>query len=231
LKHAVKRQRGIQPKENIMALNKLDIGAEIGRGWKLFQPNMGLLIPAVLIGMLLSGFTLGLLSGPMMAGIFMIVQRLARNDPAKPQIGDLFKGFDVFAQSLLLVIIAVVGMFVLMMIPVIGQLAALLISAVLGWSMMLVADRKATAIDALKQVFSHIQTGAFTMPLLLAVVAWIISGLGALACGIGIFFTMPLAYCILGCAYETVFGSPPDCCCCTPPPAESTPPPPADVAP
>lgn len=212
-----------------MTLNKLDIGAEIGRGWKLFQPNMGLLIPAALIGMLLSSFTLGLLAGPMMAGILLMVQRLVRNDPVKPQIGDLFKGFDLFAQSLILLIIAFIGMAVLMMIPVIGQLAALLISAVLGWCMMLVAYRKATAIDAIKEVFAHIQTGAFTMPLLLAVVAWIISGLGVIACGVGILFTMPLAYCILGCAYETVFGTQTsDCGCgCTPPPvdsADSTPP-------
>ena len=190
-----------------MPLNKLDIGAEMGKGWKLFQANMGLLILATLLVSVLSAVTCGILAGPMVAGLLTLVRRLIQNDPVKPQVGDVFKGFDLFVPTLILLLLGGVAIAVLSVIPVLGQLAGIVVGAVLGWAMMFVTYEKLSAIDAIKKVFGYAKSGEFTTPLLFVVLAGIVGGVGAIACGIGVFFTMPLAYCMLSGAYETLFGN------------------------
>jgi hypothetical protein len=95
-------------------------------------------------------------------------------------------------------------------IPVVGQLAALVVAAMLLWALVFVAYQKLTAIDAIKKVFEHTKNGEFTMPLLFALIANIISGLGIIVCVVGIFFTIPIAYCMMACCYETLFGDEPE---------------------
>lgn len=206
-----------------MALNKLDIGAELDKAWKLFRANMALLIIAGVIATLLSAVTFGILGGPMLVGLFLIIQRLLRNDPVKPQAGDIFKGFDAFVQSLILIVIAMVAIFLLAMIPVLGQLAGLFVGAVVMWAMMFVAFKQLTAVDAIKKVFAHLQSGEFTMPLLFAVLASLVAGVGVIACCIGVFFTIPIGYSMLVCGYETLFGREADRVAVEPPSVDGTP--------
>lgn len=136
-----------------MALAKVDIGSEFSRGWALFKENMGLLVVAGLLAMVLTIATCGLLSGPMTAGLFLVVERLLKNDPVKPQAGDIFKGFDFFVQSLLLFIILLALGFLLGIIPVVGQIVGLLLGSLMMWGMMLVAYQKLSAVDALKKIY------------------------------------------------------------------------------
>ncbi len=189
-----------------MTLKKLDIADEMRRGWALFQPNMGLMIIAGLIATLLSAATCGILSGPLAAGMFILVRRVIKNDPVKPQAGDIFKGFDYFAQAFLVSVICLVASAVLWMIPVLGQIAGLLVASVMMWAMLFVVHQNMKAIDAFKKVFGYLKTGEFTMPLIFAILTCVVSGLGTIGCGIGIFFTIPLSFCMLACAYETLFG-------------------------
>ena len=189
-----------------MALKKIDIGAELQRGWNLFKPNMSVLIVAGLIAAVVSSITVAILAGPMTAGLFLVVRRLLQNDPAKPQAGDVFKGLDFFLQSLILVVICLVIGSVLAMVPVLGQIAGLLIGAVMWWGLLFVTYEKLTAIDALKKLFELLKTGEFTLPLVFAVIVNLIAGLGIIACCVGVFFTVPLAYCMMACCYQTLFG-------------------------
>lgn len=193
-----------------MPLTKIDIGAELGKGWRLFQPNMGLLIVASLIATLVSAVTCGILSGPLMAGMFLVVRRLMKDDPVKPQPGDVFKGFDYFVQALIMIVLRLVVVFLLAMIPVIGQLAGLVVSAVMFWGIMFVTYQKLSAIDAFKKIFEYLKTGEFTLPLVFGIIASVISSLGVIACVVGMFFTIPLGYCMMACCYETLFGGEPE---------------------
>ena len=193
-----------------MPLTKIDIGAELGKGWRLFQPNMGLLIVAGVIATVVSVITCGLLGGPWMAGMVRVVRRLIQNDPVKPQAGDVFKGLDYFVQSLILVVLCMAVTFLLAMIPVIGQLAGVVVSAVLMWGLVFVTYQKLSAIDALKKIFEYLKTGEFTLPLVFGIISGIISSLGAVACLVGLVFTLPLGYCMMACCYETLFGSAPE---------------------
>jgi len=195
-------------------MKQIDIGAELEKGWNLFKPNMGILIVAGLIDTLVSVVTCLILAGPLSAGIFLIVRRLLENDPAKPQAGDVFKGLDLFVQALLVFLITMVCSMlislVLTRIPVFGNLAgmalSLAVSSVMMWAMMFVAYEKRTATDALKKVFDALKTGEFTMPFIFGVIASLIANLGIFACGVGVFFTMPFAYCMMACCYQTLYG-------------------------
>lgn len=193
-----------------MALRKIDFGAELGKGWRLFQANMGVLIIATVILGIILAVTLGILGGPLVVGLYLVIRRLLKNDPAKPQAGDIFKGLDSFGQAFLLVVLSFVAGCVLGLIPVVGQLAGLVVGAVTMWAFMFVAYQKLSAINAIKKVIEHTKNGEFTIPLLFAVVANIIGGLGVIVCGVGAFFTLPIAYCMMACCYETLFGDEPE---------------------
>jgi len=193
-----------------MPLAKIDIGAELEKGWKLFQPNMGLLIVAGLIATLVSAVTCGILGGPLMAGMFLMIRRLIRNDPAKPQAGDVFKGFDYFVQSLILVVVCLLAICLLSMIPVLGQLVCVVVGSVMMWGVLFVTYQNLTAVDAIKKVFALLQSGEFTMPFIFGILASLVSGLGLIACVVGVFFTIPIGYCMMACCYETLFGAEPE---------------------
>lgn len=195
-------------------MKQIDIGAELEKGWNLFKPNMGLLIVAGFIASLVSVATCLILAGPLSAGIFLVVRRLLQNDPVKPQAGDVFKGLDLFVQALLVFLISMAGSMlismVLRVIPFFGPLAgmafSLAVSSAMMWAMIFVAYERRTATDALKRVFDALKTGAFTTPFLFGIIASLISNLGLIACGVGVFFTMPLGYCMMACCYQTLYG-------------------------
>lgn len=195
-----------------MAEIKLDIGNEFSRGWNLFSANMSVLIVAALIGGILSLVSCGVLSGPMTAGLLLMVKRLKDGDAVKPQAGDIFKGFDYFLQSflffLIFILCSIVLGAVLGWVPVLGQLASFAISLFAGammlWGILYVVYEKMTAIDALKKLIQGISSGALIMPLVFGLLASLLGQAGALACGIGVVFTYPLSICCVVSAYETV---------------------------
>ena len=208
-----------------MAIGKMDIGAELGKGWRLYQANMGVLIVGGILTTVVSAVTCGLLAGPLMVGMLLIAQRFLKNDSVKPQAGDVFKGLDSFVQALLLSVIATVAIMVLSILPIIGQLAGLIVCAVMMWALVFIAYEKATAIDAIKKVFELAKSGSFTVPLVFAVIASLIGSLGAIVCVVGIFFTLPLTYCLMACCYATLFSGDPEV---IEPIKEQAPPPPPD---
>jgi MFS family permease len=198
-----------------MTIKKIEIGVELGKGWRLFKANMGVLILGNLLATVVAAATCGLLAGPLMVGMLLIAQRLLKGDPDKPQASDVFRGFDSFIQTLLLLVITTVATLVLRYllmiagsIPVIVEwLVGLIVYAVGMWMFVFIAYEKMTAIGAIKKVFTLIGSGSFTMPLLFAMVVGLIGSLGlTLLCVVGGFFTLPLTYCLMACCYDTLFG-------------------------
>lgn len=197
-----------------MRVRKIEIGTEIGKGWRLFNENMGVLVMSGILLAMVSALTCGMLTGPLMVGMLLIAQRLLKGDPDQPQAGDVFRGLDAFMQALLLMVITAIAVLVLgrlLMsmgrIPIIiGWLIDLIVYAVVMWALVFIAYEKATAIGALKKVFVLLKGGSFTVPLLFAMIAGLIGSLGAILCGVGIFFTLPLTYCLMACCYATLFG-------------------------
>lgn len=186
---------------------KVEIATEIGRGWELFKSNMGLLILVNLLAGVLALVTCGILAGPMMAGEVLIVQRLLKKDSAVPSAGDLFKGFEFFLDAFLFILVLGFILGVVVVIPGVNIVVGYVSSVFMWTGVMFVALGKMKFAEALKKVGNEITTGPFWTLILAGVVANLIGGLGVLACGIGVLFTVPLATCIIVCAYDAAYGN------------------------
>lgn len=212
-------------------MGTVDIGKAFNEGWKLFKENMGVCILATLVASLVVGVSCGICAGPMLCGVFMVLRRLLKNSEPKPSVGDVFKGFDLFLPSFLLLLVCglcfglayvlfVALSLLLGFIPILGwilgfvlyivlMVVALIYGPIVSWSVMLIANRGMKWNEAVRLVLKETFGGRFNMQILVGIVAGLVGSLGVLACGVGVLFTMPLSYCIQAAAYEQVFPDAP----------------------
>jgi len=188
-------------------------GEWIERGFNLYKENFATLVLASLIAVVLSAVTVGVLAGPMCAGLFIIALALADKKAPKPEVGTLFKGFEFFLNSFLFLILWGIALFVVSLVvglvPCIGQLASLFVvfvaHALLMFGMFLIVDRGREFWPASVESFNKVKPNFWPF-LGFSVVTNIIGSVGAVACGIGVVFTLPIQACILTVAYRDVFG-------------------------
>jgi uncharacterized membrane protein len=202
-----------------MTEGKVDVkfGEWIQQGFELYMANIGVWIVASLLVFVISHATAGILAGPMLAGlIWMALAQIDKKD-VKPQIGDIFKGFDYFLQAFLFFLIwAIIGGAVFSVLAVLfffcigigvllGILALIVIETCLMFGLFLIVDKKMEFWPASMLSLNVVKPNFFPF-LGLLVVAMLIGHVGAIACGIGVIITMPIMVCILAVAYRNVFG-------------------------
>lgn len=184
----------------------------IGKGFEIYKQNLGTLLVASLIAVVLSAFTFGILAGPMFAGMILIVLDLIDGKEKKPDVGRLFNGFNHFAQSLLFMLvwglITFAGSFVLSFILCVGQIAAvfgsLVLNGLLMFGLFLIVDKGMEFWPASMESMKVVKTQFW--PLVgYYIVASVLGGLGSVACGIGIFLTLPIMICSVAVAYREFF--------------------------
>ena len=192
------------------------IGAAFDRGFKLYKENFNVVFLGTLLTFLVGAVACGLLVPVLAVGLNVVILRLMRGEEPKPAAGDVFSQFSKFWPALLssLVIglvsflVQAVLAFILAFIPVIGIgiVASYVISfafgAVSSWAFLIIADKGAKtgeAIGSIKLIFSGKPFWTFVLVVL---ISGIVGALGAIACGIGVFFTLPLSVCVNVAAYE-----------------------------
>lgn len=192
---------------------EVKFGEWIEKGFNLYKENFGILVLASLIAVVLSAVTVGVLAGPMFAGVILITLGLLDKKEPKPEVGTLFKGFDYFLDSFLFVILWGLALFVVSivvgLVPCIGQLASIFVvfvaHAVLMFGLFLIVDKRREFWPASVESFNKVRPNFWPF-LGFSVVSNIIGSIGAIACGIGVIFTLPIQACILTVAYRDVFG-------------------------
>jgi uncharacterized membrane protein len=125
----------------------------------------------------------------------------------------VFKGFEYFLNSFLFVMIWGIALFVVSivvgLVPCIGQLAALFVifvaHALLMFGLFLIVENRTEFWPASVESFNKVKPNFWPF-LGFAVVSNLIGSIGAVACGIGVIFTLPIQACILTVAYRDVFG-------------------------
>jgi uncharacterized membrane protein len=194
-----------------------DVGSKFGdwikEGFDLYKENLSVLILSSLIAYVLTIFTLGILGGPMFAGLIKIVLRLQDKEQPPPMVGDLFQGFQYFLPSFLFTLvwglIIGVGSFILMLVPCIGMLIAIALSlagmAFLMFGLYLIVDQGMDFWPASMASIEKVKPDFFPF-LGLALVASLIGQIGSLACGLLAFATMPIYLTIIAVTYRDVFG-------------------------
>lgn len=199
--------------------------AMLGEQYLLF---VGITAVGILLG---SVVPFGILMGPMMVGIYLCY--IDREQGKKVEFGTLFKGFDLFGNALIAVLI-MVGISLLAVIPVfiiaiIGIIAVqgtgleilvllmtyflmfvvmIMISLPFMFAFQLIADKGLTGPEALKLSYRAVKAN-FVGCLILVFVYGLISVLAALACYIPAFFLMPITFGGLYLAYRDIFGARP----------------------
>ena len=192
---------------------EVKFGEWFEKGFNLYKENLGTLVLASLIALVISAVTIGILAGPMLAGVILITLRLFDKTKPKPEIGNVFKGFDYFLNALLFVVVwgvaVLVASFILALIPCLGQLASLcvvyVVQAFLMFGLFLIVDKSMEFWPASMESFNLVKTNFWPF-LGLSVVASILGSIGAIACGIGMAVTAPIQVCILTVAYRDVFS-------------------------
>ncbi len=197
-----------------MSKVQVKFGDWIEGGFNLYKANFGTLILASIFVTVISTITAGILAGPMLAGLVLVtLQMLDRKEP-QPEAGKVFKGFDYFLQSFLFVVVwgigILIGSLILGSIPVIGQLASVAFvyaaQAFLMFGMFLIVDREMGWLPASTESINIVKTNFWPF-FGFSAVAGIIGSIGAIACGIGVVFTIPIQGCMLAVAYREVFGN------------------------
>ena len=105
------------------------IGEWIEEGFNLYKNNFGTLVLTAIIALVLTAITIGILAGPMLAGLVMITLRLLRKEHPEPDPGKVFRGFDYFLNAFLFLLVwgtaIFVGSLILQVFPGVGQLLSL----------------------------------------------------------------------------------------------------------
>ena len=195
-------------------MDKVDVkfGEWIEKGFNLYKENFGILVLVSLIAVIVSAITVGVLAGPMAAGVLLIVLQLQDRKEPKPEVGTLLKGFGFFLNSFLFFVVWGIAIFVVSLIlglvPCIGQVASLFVvfvaHALLMFGMFLIVDRNMEFWPASVESFNMVKRNFWPF-LGFSIVSNLIGSIGAVACGIGIVFTLPIQVCILMVAYREIF--------------------------
>jgi uncharacterized membrane protein len=97
----------------------------VKEAWALIKDQYWLFLGIVFVGVFIGGAVPIILIGPMMVGIYLCFFRRMRGE--RVEFGDLFKGFDYFAQSLIAALIQMIPM-VIVMVPMYIIMFALMMS-------------------------------------------------------------------------------------------------------
>ena len=188
------------------------LGKWIEEGFNLYKNNFGTLVLASVIALVLSTITIGILTGPMIAGLIIVALQFLRKEEPKPEAGRVFKGFSYFLNSFLFMVIwglsILIGSFILALFPVIGQLLSLFFAysaqAFLMFGLYLIVDKQMNFWPASQESIQTVKTNFWPF-LGLSAIASVIGSIGAIAFGIGIVLTIPIQVCILAVAYQEIF--------------------------
>lgn len=182
----------------------------IQKGFQLFLANALLLMVCGLVAVAISAITLGLLAGPMMAGMAIVILNLMDDRLAKPTINELFKGFNYFKETFPVTLTLYplgLGFIILKFVPFLGQVVSTVAISVVGsltmFSVFHLIARKITPVNSAKNWVELFKVN--WGPLLgFFILSSIIGGVGVLFFVIGIAVTVPIHICILGVAYDAI---------------------------
>lgn len=200
--------------------------------WEIIKSDYWLLFAIFLVGGLIGGASMYILLGAMMCGMFYCF--LQKIDGKPVAFEGLFKGFSYFVPSILLTILIVIPMLILLgavyapfiaaavmgsklspdelmgllagslLVDLLVAVIMICIHTLLFFAFPLIVDRNLSAWDAMKTSARAVRQNLGGVVGLILVGA-AINFVGALACGIGAYFTVPIVFAGNALAYRKVF--------------------------
>ena len=181
----------------------MDIGKNLKASIDILKENFMPLVLAGVIAWLLSSVTLGILTGPLMGGFIVLCLKFVRG--GKGDFNEVLN-FSKFVPTFVVALLAGIAYSILAIIPFLNMLliplAGPAFSFIVGAALIMVIEKDAAPIDALKNALELFTSNNPAMLWVYCFVMGIISAVGIFACGIGIFATMPLGAIGIAFAYE-----------------------------
>jgi len=201
-------------------------------GWELIKQDYWIFFAVTLVGMLIGGITMYILVGAMVCGIFYCY--LQKYDGKPVSFDDLWKGFQWWLPGLIATLVMVVPMFVVLgfiyapfiAAAVMGsklsesELIGLLLGALavdfvfvvimvcfhtlLMFTFPLIVDRNLGAVEAMKTSAKGVWRNLGGIAGFYGA-AFVLSLAGALACGVGTYFVIPIIMAGTVVAYRKIF--------------------------
>jgi hypothetical protein len=180
-----------------IARERIDLGAAIGQGWRLFLKDIVALLIAMVVAVALSIVTLGILAGPLYAGLHKMVVGRVR-DGKSPEWNDVFGGLERFWAYLgaALFLVIVIG---LAWITIIG---GVLLGTVWIYVFPLMVDKGMGLGEALGTSYRMVRENGFWEHLALVILFAVIGSIG----GPAFLVTAPLTIVVTMAAYYLADG-------------------------
>ena len=192
-----------------MSNSTFDFTACFNQAWETYKKHLLLLTGATLVAMILTSVSLGILTGPITAGLITLIFKLMDNDP-DAKFEDIFSQFGTFITTFLLCLAwsaaGVIAFLILTLVPLVGQLASMVLGLglciFLTFAVLQAALKGMDFIQASQSAFEMIKKD-FWILICYVAVAEILGNIGIIACGIGVVFTMPMFFLMLATAYRS----------------------------
>ncbi len=177
---------------------RLDVGLSFKGGWNAFTADIVPLLVGGLIAGILSIVTLGILAGPLFAGLYSMVAGRIR-DGRRAEIGDVFSCMDRFWSFLgaAIVLVVLIG---LASLTIIG---GVLLATIWLYVIPLMVDRKMGIYDAMAASYHLVVDNGFWEHLALTVV---LIALNAVADGPLAILAVPFTIATISAAYFVAEG-------------------------
>ena len=175
-------------------------GKWIGEAWEIVKSDIMMFALAALLFAVVGHAVPVILQGVMVVGFnILIIKKMVHG---RLDIGDMFKGFSFFAPALVAQILISLFSFIGLLLCIIP---GLVIAAMYMFTFLFILDKRMEfwpAMQASAEIVKKDYVG-FTLFIL---ACGLLQVLGALACIVGLFVTVPIAYVAIVVAYRDLVG-------------------------
>ncbi len=175
-------------------------GRWIGMGWGIVREDLGNFVLMTLIAVALASVGSFLVTGPLLAGLFLAVRR--RMLEGRMDIGDLFSGFSLFIDTFLVFIISLIFSLVGLALCI---LPVFVVMAFYIFPYLYLVDRKLTFWDAMEASRKTVtqSLAGYTIFVILLI---LLNLFGLVLLGVGVFITIPVTIAAIAVAYNEAVG-------------------------
>jgi hypothetical protein len=192
-----------------------DFGSCFNTAWEVYKKNLLMLTGAALVASVVSSVSMGILAGPLLAGLMILTLKLIDGEE-DAKFEELFNHFDTFKTTFLLCLgwglAFYVSAAILMIIPLLGPIVVVILSIAftpfLLFAVTMAAQDKVDFKTASAKSYDLLKSNLWPL-LAYTFLATILASIGAIACAIGAVFTLPMLYLMMATAYRECVAAQP----------------------
>ena len=189
----------------------ISVGDWLYGGWRIFSDNWALMMIASVFASFLSVCSVGFLAGPLLLGLFRMAFKSLKQE--RPEMSDLFNWDGKFLPALLASFIFAVLWFTISALRSASGffwLVSIAVHPLIFISFLLTLPMLTEGRTDLAAAINSVGRLIFGKD---AVMWWVVglaflllSGSGVIACGVGVFVTVPWIICAAAVAYSSIYG-------------------------